>query len=63
MVTIYMKILIVPNLLLQYIKIDDMEGNKSKQKIECIRCGFKMGEITVCQLKCFKCGSELICSE
>ena len=54
-----MKILIVPNLLLQYIKIDDMEGNKSKQKIECIRCGFKMGEITVSHLKCFKCGSEL----
>ncbi len=58
-----MKILIVPNVLLQYIKIDDMEEDKSKQKIECIRCGSKMGEITVCQLKCFKCGSELICSE
>ena len=55
-----MKILIVPNLLLQYIKLDDVEEDKSKQKIECIRCGFKMGEITVCHLKCFKCGSELI---
>lgn len=58
-----MEILIVSNLLLQYIKVDNMEGNRSKQKIECIRCGSKMGEITVCQLKCFKCGSELICSE
>ncbi len=58
-----MEILIVSNLLLQYIKVDNMEGSRSKQKIECIRCGSKMGEITVCQLKCFKCGSELICSE
>jgi hypothetical protein len=58
-----MKILIVPNLLLQYIKLDDVEEDKSKQKIECIRCGFKMGEITVCHLKCFKCGSELISSD
>lgn len=58
-----MKILIVPNLLLQYIKLDDVDEGKSKQKIECIRCGFKMGEITVCQLKCFRCGSELISSD
>jgi Zn ribbon nucleic-acid-binding protein len=55
----HMKILIVPNLLLQYIKLEDADEYKSKQKIECIRCGFKMGEITVSHLKCFKCGSEL----
>jgi hypothetical protein len=59
-----MKILIVPNLLLQYIKLEDADDeDQSKQKIECIRCGFKMGEITVCHLKCFRCRSELISSD
>jgi DNA-directed RNA polymerase subunit RPC12/RpoP len=53
-----MKILIVPNLLFQYIKLDDVDEEDSKQKIECIRCGFNMGEYTLCHLKCFKCGSE-----
>jgi predicted Zn-ribbon and HTH transcriptional regulator len=63
-VTIYMKILVVPNLLLHYIKLEDTDDeDKLKQKIECIRCGFKMGEIAVCHLKCFRCGSELISSD
>jgi hypothetical protein len=39
-----MKILVVPNLLLHYIKLEDTDDeDKLKQKIECIRCGFKMG--------------------
>jgi hypothetical protein len=59
-----MKIVIVPNLLFQYIKLDDESNEGSpKQKIECIKCGFIMGEYTVCHLKCFKCGSELTDSE
>jgi hypothetical protein len=46
-----MKIVIVPNLLLQYIKLDDGSNDDSqKQKIECIECGFIMGEYTVCLL-------------
>jgi hypothetical protein len=58
-----MKIVIVPNLLIHYIKLDESKEGDSKQKIECIKCGFIMGEYTVCHLKCFKCGSELTDSE
>ena len=59
----WMKILIVPNLLFQYIKLDDLDEENSKQKMECVRCGYIMGEYTVCNIKCFKCGSELSGSE
>lgn len=58
-----MKILIVPNLLFQCIKLNEVDEKNSKQKIECIRCGFKMGEYNVCHLKCFKCGLELISTD
>jgi hypothetical protein len=58
-----LKIVIVPNLLIHYIKLDESKEGNSKQKIECIKCGFIMGEYTVCHLKCFKCGLELTDSE
>lgn len=58
-----MKILIVPNLLFRYIKLNDVDEEVYKQKMECIKCGFIMGEYTVCNIKCFKCGSELSSSE
>ena len=58
-----MKILIVPNLLFKYIKLDDANEEVSKQKMECVRCGFIMGEYTVCTIKCLKCISEWSSSE
>ncbi len=58
-----MKILIVPNLLFQYIKLDDIDEEVSKQKMECMGCGFIIGECTVCNIKYFKCGSEWSSSE
>ncbi len=60
-----MKFIVIPNLLFQYIKISDTnENNEEKErfkmeKIDCIKCGFRMGEVFVGNLKCFKCGSEL----
>ncbi len=36
---------------------------KQKLKVECIRCGSIMGEISVCHLRCPKCGAELDCSD
>jgi DNA-directed RNA polymerase subunit RPC12/RpoP len=46
---------------------EDLNKNKqkdrNKQAIECIRCGTIMSEITVCHLRCLKCGSELTCSD
>jgi DNA-directed RNA polymerase subunit RPC12/RpoP len=57
-----MKILIVPNLLIQYVSLEDNE--KSEQKVDCDRCGFKMDKYTGgCQLKCFRCGLEITISE
>jgi hypothetical protein len=40
-------------------------GNKNKEKkqYECIRCGFEMVEMSVCHLKCFRCGVEHDCSD
>lgn len=62
-----MKILIVPNVVFQYIKLEGRDYDKlkdeSKEKIECIRCGFKMEELSVCHIKCFRCGAELTCSD
>ncbi len=62
-----MKILIVQNVIFQYIKLEGMDDkkieDKSKEKIECIRCGSKMEELSVCHLRCFKCGAELTCSD
>lgn len=58
-----MRILIVPNLLFQNIKLDEMDEENYKQNLECVRCGYIMGEYTVCNIKCFKCGSELSSSE
>lgn len=55
-----MKILIAPNLLFQYIKLDEIDEENSKRNIECIICGFKMGEYNVCHLKCFKRGSQYL---
>lgn len=40
-----MKIVIVPNLLIHYIKLDESKEGNSKQKIECIKCGFIMGGV------------------
>jgi hypothetical protein len=58
-----MKILIVPNLLFQYVKLEE-DKESPKQKIDCDRCGFKMDKYTGgCQLKCFRCGLELTISE
>lgn len=61
-----MKILIIPNQLYQHIKTSNINTgsikNITKVKVECIKCGFKIGELTICHIKCFKCGSELICS-
>lgn len=42
--------------------VEDSE-KKQKHKVECIRCGSIMGEISVCHLRCPKCGSELDCSD
>lgn len=36
---------------------------KNKQSVECLRCGKLMSEITVCHLRCLRCGSELTCSD
>ena len=44
-------------------EIETTKPNKKKTKIECIRCGSIMGEITVCHLKCLNCGAELTCSD
>jgi hypothetical protein len=43
--------------------IDVTKPDHKSTKIECIRCGSVMGEITVCHLKCLNCGSELTCSD
>jgi len=58
-----MKILIIPNLLFQYVKLEE-DKESLKQKIDCDRCGFKMYKYTGgCHLKCFRCGLELTISE
>jgi len=38
---------------------------KKNKKIPyvCIRCGYEMTEMTVCHLKCFRCGAEHDCSD
>ena len=60
-----MKIIVIPNSLFQYIKLEELEDSPDEReshgrhKIDCIKCGFKMGEYIVGNLKCFKCGSEL----
>jgi len=43
-------------------EVDAMKAEHKSTKIECIRCGSVMGEITACHLKCLNCGSELTCS-
>lgn len=62
-----MKILIIVNSPYHYINLNDRNyesiKKNAKEKIECIICGFEMRELTVCHLKCFKCGSELTCSD
>lgn len=42
-----------------------VEDNEKKEslKVECIRCGSIMDEISVCHLRCSKCGAELDCSD
>jgi hypothetical protein len=59
-----MRIIVIPNLLFQYIRLEELEDSEEKEsygrhRIDCIKCGFKMGEYIVGNLKCFKCGSEL----
>ena len=60
-----MKIIVIPNLLFQYIRLEELENShKDKEDygrhtIDCIKYGFRMGEYIVGNLKCFKCGSEL----
>ena len=44
-------------------EVDSRETKPKKTKVECIRCGSIMGEITVCHLKCQNCGAELTCSD
>jgi len=41
----------------------DVKDYKKKTQYICIRCGFAMRELSVCHLKCFKCGSEYDCSD
>ena len=60
-----MKIIVIPNSLFQYIKLEELEDSpdesesQGRHKIDCIKCGFKMGEYIVGNFKCFRCGSEL----
>lgn len=60
-----MKIIVIPNLLFQCIKLDELENSHGsdeeygRHNIDCIKCGFRMGEYIVGNLKCFKCGSEI----
>ncbi|HSA75275.1 MAG TPA: hypothetical protein VLE21_03715 [Candidatus Nitrosocosmicus sp.] len=35
----------------------------SEKKVECIRCGAIMGQLSACHLRCIKCGAELTCSD
>ncbi|MDQ2685379.1 MAG: hypothetical protein M3Y25_06010 [Thermoproteota archaeon] len=39
------------------------EDNIKKNKVQCVRCGSLMGEISACHLRCFTCGAELTCSD
>ena len=49
----------------QYIRLEELENSHEDKEaygrhtIDCIKCGFRMGEYIVGNLKCFKCGSEL----
>ncbi len=60
-----MKIIVIPNLLFQYIKLGGSDNSQevneeySRHTIDCIICGFRMGEYIMGYLKCFKCGSEI----
>lgn len=60
-----MKIIVIPNLLFQYVKLEELENSHEsdekygRHNIDCIKCGFRMDEYIVGNLKCFKCGSEL----
>lgn len=60
-----MKIIVIPNLLFQYIRLEELEHlpeekeNHGRHKIDCIKGGFKMGGYIVGNLKCFGCGSKL----
>ncbi|MDR4489818.1 MAG: hypothetical protein R2685_02805 [Candidatus Nitrosocosmicus sp.] len=60
-----MKIIVIPNLLFQCIKLEELneDGESSRgngrRRMDCMKCGFEMGEYIVGNLKCFKCGSEL----
>ena len=38
-------------------------AKNQKHKVECIRCGSIIGEITECHLKWQNCGAELTCSD
>ncbi len=48
-----------------YIRLEELENSHEDKEdygrhtIDCIKCGFRMGEYIVGNLKCFKCGSEL----
>jgi hypothetical protein len=58
------RILIVPNLLIHYIKFDKDYRKKQEQEIEYDLCGFKMDKYTGgCQFKCFRSGLEISVSE
>lgn len=60
-----MKIIVIPNLLFQYIKLEEPENSHEsdenerygRQNIDCIKYGFRMGKYLVGNLKCFRCGS------
>jgi hypothetical protein len=60
-----MKIIVIPNLLFQYMRLEESENSHEDKEdygrhtIDCIKCGFRMGEYIIGNLKCFKCGSEL----
>ncbi len=60
-----MKIIVIPNLLFQCIKLEELVNSHrsderyGKHNNDCIKCGFRMDEYIVGNLKCFKCGSEL----
>ena len=41
----------------------EVKDDKKKIQYNCIKCGDAMRELSVCHLKCFRCGSEYDCSD
>ena len=43
--------------------LNNPEDKNKKKRYLCMRCGYEMTEMTVCHLKCFRCGAEHDCSD